>query len=231
MTTTGWTKTDRFLQANAILLTVVLTTGAGSAKEPMLDGASAALWKPCLTWTRNHPTQYRLLNEAGVLVFTATGANTEMPWIVDLRSLGLSGDQRYLLVPYKAAGVSVRPGAYFLHGEEGTHGGKTYALADALKADDAWHTVAVDLVPLELLDTTHHLALKIAVGDSGSARLAIERIWFADRLPADADADLARPPPRARPGLNNLSPPPTATCITKPACNRPTAATSSRPSA
>lgn len=129
-------------------------------------------------------------------MFTAEGANTEMPWMLDLGGYGVSGDERYLLVRYKAAGMATSPSHYFLHGEEGTVGGRTYALANQVKSDGQWHTLAVDLAAVEPLEMTHRLAIKVVVDNGGSARLTVGRIWFADDLPADAQ--VATPLRRAK---------------------------------
>lgn len=173
---------------------VVLAAGTILAAEPTLDGASAQRWKPCTGWVHKVPNKYEVVNENGSLVFRAEGAGAEMPWIVDLKDSGITGDERYLLVRYQATGLSTSPGIYFLHGEEGSHGGRNFASAENLKADGAWHTQAVDLVAIEPAESTRQLAIKVFVGPSGAARLTIERIWFSDQLPPDAQ--LAPVPPR-----------------------------------
>ena len=168
---------------------------AGLAAVLTIDGSSAPRWKPCTGWVQKVPAKYEVSNKSGALVFRVEGAGSEMPWIIATKDLGLSGDERYLLVRYKAAGISTRPGVYFLHGEEGTHGGRTYAMADCLKPDDQWHTLAVDLVAVEPLEGTHFLALKVVACESGIATLTIDNIQFTERLPAEAQ--LAPLPPRA----------------------------------
>jgi len=132
------------------------------------------------------PVTYEVANEKGLLVFIAKGANTSMPWLLNLEGLGVSGDERYLVVWYKAAGMSTSPGVYFLHGEEGSYGGRTYAMADQLSADGRWHTVAVDLLAIDPLEPTRGLAVKVRVHEGGRARLAVEKIWFADTVPKGA---------------------------------------------
>ncbi|MBC8876272.1 MAG: hypothetical protein H8E44_43145 [Planctomycetes bacterium] len=174
----------------------VLTAGATLAAEPGIDGASVPRWKACVAWVQNRPTSLGVANDNGALVFTAEGANTEMPWLLDLKGFGVSGDERYLLIRYQAVGVATPPGNYFLHGQEGTVGGRAYALADEVQADGRWHTLAVDLVAIQPLEITHRLAIKLIVGDGGSARLTVARIWFADELPADAQ--IAALPGQAR---------------------------------
>ena len=62
------------------------------AAEPLIDGTTAPRWSPCTGWTTTPATAYSVTNENGVLVFSAQGANREMPWIIDLDQLGLSGD-------------------------------------------------------------------------------------------------------------------------------------------
>ena len=131
-----------------LLLTVVAVFAAAplTAAEPTLDGTSVQLWKPCTGWVKNAPSRYQVSSENGTLVFRAEGAGTEMPWIADLKDTGVTGDERYLLVRYRATGMSTNPNVYFLHGEEGSHGGRNYAGADVLKPDGDWHTLSVPLV-------------------------------------------------------------------------------------
>ena len=168
----------------AFFVAVFVANAAFAA--PVIDGSSAPLWKACTTWVPRLPPKYEVARDGGVLRFHVEGRDAEMPWIIDLKDFGLSGDERYLLVRYQATGIATRPNVYFLHGEEGSHGGRNYANADSLRADGQWHTLAVDLLPIEPLEGTHNLAVKVATGDGGNATLKIEKIWFAERLPAEA---------------------------------------------
>lgn len=156
------------------------------AAAPVLDGATAAQWQPCTGWVSKAPSQYGVSAAGKSLVFSAEGAGTEMPWILNLDRLGVSGDERYILVRYRGRGLDTRPSIYFLHGEEGTHGGRAYAMADELQPDGEWHTLAVDLLAVQPQETTHNLAVKVFVDASGSARLEVEKFWFSNDLPADA---------------------------------------------
>ncbi len=179
---------NHLMRPMLLWLVSLLLGNAGLAAVATIDSSSAPLWKPCTTWVQKLPAKYEAIHQAGGLVFRVEGAGSEMPWIMDLKDLGLSGDERYLLVRYKAVGMSTRPGVYFLHGEEGTHGGRTYATIDCLKTDGQWHTLAVDLVAVEPLESTHFLAIKVAAGGHGIATLSVDTIQFAERLPADARA-------------------------------------------
>ncbi|MBI5684930.1 MAG: hypothetical protein HZC54_07605 [Verrucomicrobia bacterium] len=164
----------------------ILTAALAAAAEPVIDATSAERWTACVGWVQKRPAKFEASRDKEGLVFTAEGANTEMPWMLDLGSYGVSGDERYLLVRYKAAGMVTTPSHYFLHGEEGTVGGRAYALADQVKSDGQWHTLAVDLAAVEPLEITHRLVIKVVVDKSGSARLTVGRIWFANDLPVDA---------------------------------------------
>jgi hypothetical protein len=90
--------------------------------------------------------------------------------------------------------MSTDPNVYFLHGEEGSYGGQNYVKADALSVDGQWHTLAVDLVAIEPLESTHHLAVKVLVAQGPNAKLTVESIRFADQLPEGAR--VAPVPPR-----------------------------------
>lgn len=167
-------------------VSVMLIATAALAAGAVIDGTSAPLWKPATGWVTQPPAKYGVANEGGSLVFSAEGANTEMPWLLRLEDAGVSGDERYLQVRYRAKGMSTRPGVYFLHGEEGTRGGRAYAMADELQPDDQWHTLAVDLIAVQPLETTYTLALKVFVDETPSARLEIAKLWFSNDLSPEA---------------------------------------------
>ena len=164
----------------------VLTASVTLATEPAIDGTSAPRWKACVGWVQNQPARFEVAEKDDALVFNAAGASSEMPWLLDLEGLGVSGDERYLLIRYQAIGMSATAGNYFLHGQEGTVGGRPYATADQVQSDGRWHTLAVDLLAIEPLETTHGLAVKVIVDEGGSAKLTVARLWFADELPANA---------------------------------------------
>ena len=173
---------------------IALLTAAGSVSAQVIGAPSAPQWKACTGWVTNPPTKYEVSNRNDLLVFDAEGANREMAWLLDLTDAGLTGDEHYLLVRYQAEGMSTNRGVYFLHGEEGTHGGRAYAMADQVKPDGQWHTLAVNLVAINPLEATHHLAIKVLVAGGGRAKLAIEKLWFASELPDDAQ--VVETPPR-----------------------------------
>lgn len=158
-----------------------------------IDGASAAFWKACVGWVSRPPATYGVSAEAGNLVFAATGAGTEMAWNLALSRYTVTGEERYLLIRYQAVGLERLPGGYFLHGAEGTYGGRAYAMASEITADGQWHTLAVDLVAVQPSEPTHDLAIKVIVGATGQARLTVERLWFAEGLPAGAQVAAAAP--------------------------------------
>jgi len=172
----------------ALTVATITLLGAGLAHaEAVIDGASAPDWRPLPQWVaQNMAEQYAASDDGGTLVFTATGAGREMAWLLSLAGRGVSGDERYIIVRYRAQGFRTDGGGYFLHGQEGTRGGRAYALADEVVADGAWHTLAVDLLAVEPLEITHNLVVKAIVGTAGVARVEIESIRFADVLPADA---------------------------------------------
>jgi len=155
------------------------------AQRP-LEGVTAPRWRPCLSWVTNPPAKYAVSDENGALVFTAEGAGTELPWLIALSDDETTGDARYLLLHYRAEGLSNQPGNYLVHGQEGTPGGLTYAASNEAEPDGAWHTLAVDLPQVGPQGPTTGLAVKAIVGEGGEARLTIDRIWFADELPPGA---------------------------------------------
>ncbi|MCE5238244.1 DUF6259 domain-containing protein [bacterium] len=178
------------MRPTVAVMASLMATALALAAE--ITGASAPQWRPCTGWVTKAPAEYGVADGSGALVFTARGAGTEMPWIINVERVGVSGDERYVLVKYRARGLAAGPAIYFLHGEEGSYGGRAYAMADELKPDDQWHVLAVDLAAINPLEATHNLALKVFVDDSGSARLEVQRLWFDNALPPEAQ--LARVP-------------------------------------
>lgn len=182
------------LAAASLLLAALVPV---AAQRP-LDGSTAPRWAPCLGWVTNPPATYSVGQEDGNLVFTVQGKGTELPWLIALADGETTGDARYLLLRYRAEGLLTTPGNYFLHGQEGTYGGRTYAAAEEVLSDGQWHVLAVDLAAVEPAEPTHGLAVKVRAGQDGRARLLISGIWFADELPAGATvARAARPEARA----------------------------------
>lgn len=175
----------------AYILTIAIITLPGAAPsahaEAVIGGASAADWRPLPQWVaQSMAEEYAVREGDGALVFTATGAGREMVWLLALAPHGVTGDERYIVLRYRAESYRNDGGGYFLHGQEGTPGGRAYALADEVIPDGAWHTLAVDLLALEPMEITHNLAVKVIVGAAGEARLEIESIRFADELPPGA---------------------------------------------
>lgn len=170
----------------------LLAAAPRTAAAQEIDARSAPRWVACTNWVTKPPVSYSVTSAKNLLVFSAEGANTELPWLLNLKDAGVTGDERYLLIRYQAEGLSTNPGNYFLHGEEGSRGGRAYAMADQVKPDGRWHTLAVDLASIDPLEATHSLAIKVLVDDRGKAKLTIEHIRFADELPEGAQ--IAKPP-------------------------------------
>jgi len=180
---------------SAMIATILMAALTASvAVGQVIDGTNASEFSAATGWVARAPTAYDLTEVDGNLRFTVEGAGSEMPWLIDLRNKGLTGDEHYLLTRYRAGGMATDSGIYFIHGEEGTRGGLAYAMADDLRPDGEWHTLAVDMAAINPAETTHHLAVKVFADDAGSAWLEIERIWSAEEIPGDAL--LARVPPQ-----------------------------------
>ncbi|MCC6730240.1 MAG: hypothetical protein IT208_12960 [Chthonomonadales bacterium] len=169
-----------------VLCLLGLCAALSSARATPIDGRTAARWSACPSWVTNPSLERAAAADGQRLVFTARGAGTEMPWTLGLRDGEMSGDDRYLLVRYRLEGASTQPGNYFLHGWEGTPGGRPLIVSDGVVADGRWHVAAVDLERLDAGEPIRQIALKLAVGEGGGARLSVERIWFAGALPSGA---------------------------------------------
>lgn len=177
-------------------LTLFAALAAPAAAGGVLDESTAERWKPQVGWVSRAPAEYSVASQAGSLVFRAEGADAELPWTLTLRDDETVADARYVVVEYLAYGLSSAPGNYFLHGWEGTAGGRTLMPREDLEADGTWHTLATDLMALEPEGDVTQLAVKVTVGGAGSARLVIRSIRFADTLPAGAVVSRVVTPPR-----------------------------------
>jgi hypothetical protein len=58
--------------------------------------------------------------------------------------------------------------------------------SDEVRPDGDWHTLAADLVRVMAEGATTQVGIKIIVGETGSAKLTVEKLWFADELPPEA---------------------------------------------
>lgn len=173
------------LQSPASLgVVAVLVCGLPAVAD--IDGASASRWVAATGWITDPPATHAVGREADGLAFTVGDADREMVWLLQLLPGETTGEERYLLVRYRAEGLSTAPEVYFLHGQEGSHGGRAFVMADELRPDGQWHTLAVDLVAVQPKETTHGLGVKVRSTAAGNARLAVERIWFTNELPAGA---------------------------------------------
>ncbi|NPV48997.1 MAG: hypothetical protein HPY69_18805 [Armatimonadetes bacterium] len=171
---------------SAVSLVMVSILGSALATVAAVDGASVSRWVATPSWIQQPPEAYALTREADGLVFTVTDAEREMVWLLQVAPGETSGEERYVLVRYRAEGLSTAPNVYFLHGQEGSHGGRAFAMADDLQPDGDWHTLAVDLMAVQPRETTHGLGVKVRSTGAGNARLTVERIWFANELPDGA---------------------------------------------
>jgi len=163
---------------------LLLCVGAW-AQEP-LTGNSAARWEARTGWVKEAPATFGVTNEEAMLVFSATGPGREMPFQITLRPEEIASEARYLAVRYQAEGLANTPGNYFVHGWEGTVGGRRYAGSEEIEPDGEWHVLATDLVKALAQGATTQVGIKVIVGQTGSAKLTVERLWFTDELPPEA---------------------------------------------
>ena len=167
-------------------------TACPAIAGPAIDGGSAQAWQPMTGWVSAMPDTHSVTDDGGDLVFRLSGERAQLPWLLSLQQYPPTGDERYVLLRYKAEGLDTEATNYFLHGQEGTHGGRAYAMAGDVKSDGQWHVLAVDLLPIEPLEPTHGLAIKLVADRHGQARLRVDSIRFTDDLPEGAE--LANPP-------------------------------------
>ncbi len=162
-----------------------------------IGAETAARWGPRPTWVSGaSPDQFGLTVEDGALVFSIEGAGKNLPWQLTFLPGEGPGEARYLVLTYRAEGFPTDPGDYLLHGWEGTPGGRTLIPGGEVLSDGAAHTLAVDLLSLDALEPLSQIALKLRCGASGSARLTVERLWYADEAPPDAKVIAFEPPAR-----------------------------------
>ncbi|MCX5660410.1 MAG: hypothetical protein NTW19_11905, partial [Planctomycetota bacterium] len=177
-------RVDRYLCLVSTLL-LLLPCADLRAAEPV-GGASAPRWQAQPAWITRKPQSFAVKTEGAAVAFHAAGAGTEMPFTLVLSEAETDGDARYLLVKYRAKGIDVGGGNYFIHGYEGTHGGIRFAGNDEAIADGGSHILVVDLEALHAQGPTTQVALKISVAAGGDATLWLDRLWFSDEKPASA---------------------------------------------
>ncbi|MCC7493398.1 MAG: hypothetical protein IT204_13670 [Fimbriimonadaceae bacterium] len=148
-----------------------------------ITAESASRWTANTGWVTNRPTSFGVTAEAGQLVFEAVGAGGEIPFVLVLRDSEADADARYLLLQYRAEGLLTTGGNYFLHGWEGTVGGRTFAGGDEAVSDGTPQALAVDLNALRVTQAVTQLALKVRVGPAGRARVWVSACRFVDALP------------------------------------------------
>ncbi len=170
---------------NTTLVLSVLVSVGSHAQQP-LDGGSATRWEARTGWVKEAPATFGVTDEGGLLVFSATGAGTEMPFQITLRPEEIGAESRYIAVRYRAEGLESGTDNYFIHGWEGTTGGRRYAGSNEVDSDGEWHVLATDLVEVMAQNATTQLGVKVIVGPAGTAKLTIEKLWFTDEVPPGA---------------------------------------------
>ena len=165
------------------------------AAQP-IDGTSASRWQALAAWSPKVPAAYSVTARDGKLVFSASGAGTQLPFLLRLNDAELDADSPYLVVRYRATGLDTSAADYFLHGWEGTPGGLTLAHGEEPVADGQPQLLAIDLAAMRLQQPLNQLGLKVRVG-ADHAEVLVDRIEFVSELPAGAKvARAARRPYR-----------------------------------
>lgn len=179
-----------------LLASLVLFSGSapGSGAPVVIGGESAGRWQAQPTWSGHLPSNYTVRRSPAGLLFSVSGANSELPWTLRLNDTELDGDSRYLLVRYRATGLSTTPGNYLLHGFDGPPGGRTYVPGGFAQSDGLWHTLAVDMAAMQASEPVFQLAVKVISGASDTATVEIASLRYSDELPPNAAVSPCRAP-------------------------------------
>lgn len=165
------------------------------------DFNSAAAWHAQPGWLSNASPAAAVTVADGIACFSVPEAGRGMKWSRATPEVSLE-DVPYLVVRYRAENLRAQGDDYFIFLDDG---GPAQCHALRLRdvvCDGQWHTVAVNARPLAARPEIRAVAIHAAAGPSGNARLWMDWLMFADRVPEGATELRAAPRPRAAPDWN-----------------------------
>ena len=186
------------------LILVLFVCTAASAAQPLPWTAeleqvalrenfdSLATWSAQPTWLSNPSRAANATCTDGVACFAVPEPKRSMKWSRLMPGVVLE-EMRYLVVRYRAENVRAEGSDYFVHLDDGGKSACTALRLDDVVADGQWHTVAVDAARLATTREITSLAIQVPASAAGQARLWLDWLMFADRVP-DGATELRAPP-------------------------------------
>jgi hypothetical protein len=151
-----------------------------------------AAWSAQPTWQSNPSRAASATCADGVACFAVPEPKRGMKWSRLTPGVVLE-EMRYLVVRYRAENVRAEGSDYFIHLDDGGKTSCTALRLDDVVADGQWHTVAVDATRLGTTGEIKTLAIQVPSSAAGQARLWLDWVMFADRVPEGA-TELRAPP-------------------------------------
>lgn len=152
-----------------------------------VDTNQPALWRPMPGWLGNPSPSARVQSTGEGLRFVVPEAGKGMKWLLPARWVNTQRF-RYLVVRYRARGISPHPGDYFLYLDDSSELPDTsrylLPLSD-LRADGEWHWATVDLHQWQIRPYLKQLALQVQAAEP-NAEVVIADLSFRDTPPEGA---------------------------------------------
>jgi len=151
------------------------------------DFDSVDVWGAQPGWLGNPSPSPKRTTANGIATFAIAEPGKGMKWRRELPNLWLP-EQRFLVVRYRARNVNTEPTDYFIYVDDSTPGSQCQPIClNDVKADGAWHTVAVDVLPLAGGESAKAMAIQVQAAGEGRAEVQIDFIALSDRIPEGAE--------------------------------------------
>ena len=191
--------TIRCLMITRIVLCLATSFAACSllAAEP-INGHSAARWHSQRTWSSKRlAAKFSAGVEGDWLRMTVEGQGREMIWALSLSPAEIAGEPRYLVLRYRATGLSSEAGGDLLLAQTGPRDWRPLLECKRMVVDGREHVLAVDLPSYQLPAPIQMLA--VAVGTVAQQR---GQLWLklelCDAPPAGIGPHACLWPPRTK---------------------------------
>jgi len=195
MRNTGWFAP--IIARIVVCLAASFATCSLPAAAP-IDGRSAARWHSQRTWSSKRLAD---TSSAGVegdwLRMTVEGQGKEMIWALSLSPAEIAGEPRYLVLRYRAAGLSNEVGGDLLLAQDGSSGWRPLLDRKQMVVDGQEHVLAVDLPTYQLSAPIQMLAVAVGAVAQQQGRLWLKS-ELCDALPAGIVPQACPWPPQTK---------------------------------
>lgn len=162
------------------------------------DFNSADAWHAQPGWLSNASPAAGVTVADGIACFSVPEAGRGMKWSRATPEVSLE-DVPYLVIRYRAENLRAQGDDYFIYLDDGGPAQCSALRLRDIVSDGQWHTVAVNARRLAAKPEIKAVAIHVAAGSAGNARLWMDWLMFADRVPEDATELRAAPRSPAAP--------------------------------